>query len=216
MAKVKKSNVTDTKDAELSKELTKLLIQNEYSIGNLTEEDLTDETKLKEKLKSLLVKINKAEFSFIIDHRSDMLEEAFFLARNKKYNYAKILYATFFEHAINNIVDFQCGKKKIDGKSKVEIIRNVNLAGKLTWLLKLLDLPKFNKTYQSIILQLAEQRNSFIHYKWTRTSDFDIEKIQAVEITFLKKIKSAIAYVKRYETLILYQKNKSKLDKFYK
>ncbi len=200
------------KDKIMAIKVAKTFINSLFTQGHLTQQDLSlPKEEFEKKIKDL---VDRSELSIGVDHRDDLIKKADTLVWQKEHEYAKVLYAMFFEHSINYLISHECQKRKIDEKTKIEIIKSVDIFGKLTWLLKLLDFPKFNDTYKSIIKKLSDDRNAFIHYKWKADNEKDANKTnpKIIDEEF-KKIKSAVKYMKHYSTTLLYQKNKNKLDK---
>lgn len=194
----------------LGKVLVQAIIETHYVSGNITDSDLADKGVLLEKVRRIIAAKN---LNFVIDHRPTILEQADLFCKAGKYEFAKVFYATFFEHCINAVIDAACVKKRIDEKTRMSVIRSVNLSGKLSWLLSVLGLKPFNKVHLTTITQLTEQRNSIVHYKWNRTSFDEDDGEMKQEIQFYKKIKAAIAYTKRYESIVLFNKSSSKVKK---
>jgi hypothetical protein len=121
------------------------------------------------------------------------------------------------EHTLNSIIHHQCFKKKFDEKTKLDILRNVNLIGKCSWLIKLLGLPPMKSDHVKTILAIADERNSFFHYKWKPDPDTDkipdLDKEDRVYSEKIKKIKALIKYLKNYETNQEYGGKKKKIIK---
>ena len=200
------------KDKHMAIQVAKSFISAFFTQGHLTEEDLSlSQDEFYKKIKDI---VDKSELTVGVDHRSDIIEKADNLLLQKDYDYARILYAMFFEHSINHLISHECQKRKFEEKVKIEIIKSVDIYGKLTWLSKLLGFPKFNDKHRLIIKKLSDDRNAFVHYKWKVDNDDENKKTKEPnnEEEF-KKIKLAVKYMKQYETNLLYQKNKSRLNK---
>lgn len=174
--------------------------------GHLTEEDLN----LPEEdftLKMLSISENST-FNIVIDHRERILIEANNLFRKKEFELSKIFYAMFFEHSLNGLIERYCSKKRFDEKTQIDIIRSIDLQGKITWLLKILEFPKFNEAHKKIIKKLSEDRNSFIHYKWKPIpEEFKSNKANEI-IEEFKSIKKTITYMKQYESRVIFKRKK--------
>ena len=197
-------------DLRLARQVSHSLIKSLFSKGILTEEDLqlpTDEFYSK-----FLKIVKESEVAIVTDYRGGIQQEAENYYKSKHYDYARLFYATFFEHSLNGLIKNECEKRKINEKTKTDIIRSVDLYGKLTWLPKLLGFKEFNKNHIKTIKRLAEQRNSFVHYKWNPSSD-DLDNLQSdVElIEEFKKIKLAVKYMKSYESHVYFRRSKGKL-----
>lgn len=184
------------------------VVNNLFVRGELTELDLNLSKK------ELIVKISKLIGYFdgiVIDYRFDILSQAEVFYENGNYEYAKVFYAMFFEHSLNCIIENECYKRKIDKKMQIEITKNINIQGKLTWLLALFGYKKFNQHHLVTIKKLIDNRNAFIHYKWQPIPDNN-EDIKLQMDKEFEKIKSAVKYMKCYEAFIFYEKNKGKLN----
>ena len=177
--------------------------------GLISEEDLTDKSHLLEKMREL---IKDANFTIIIDHRESILNtaEEFFI--NEKYDFSIIFFAMYFEHAINNLITHALEKKKTSKKTKMELIRAVNIVGKFSWLLEVLDLPAFNSKHKTTIINASNERNAFIHYKWNSAPDISIDKEKEGIINLIEQIRKSVTYFKKYESRVLYNNKKGKLN----
>lgn len=209
-SKRKKILITTKKKLALS--VANSIINSLFIEGLLTEDDLKlSQNELNKKVLDL-VDTSKNELVFSVDHRLNIIKQADLFLQQEEHEFAKILYATFFEHSLNRLISHECKKRKIEENTLIEIIKQTNIHSKLTWLLKLLNLPTFNNAYIKIIKKLSDDRNAFIHYKWKSYNDDDIEKSNIInKDDEFKQIKRAVKYMKRYESHILFRKNKTKL-----
>jgi hypothetical protein len=193
------------KDKRLALQAVKEIIASYFTDGALTEADL--HLSHEEFLAKVRALSDSSNFISVVDYRHSLLQEANNLYEQKKYELAKIIYAMFFEHTLNGFVYHFSTRGSIDEKTQIDIIRSVDIQGKLTWLLKLLGFPPINEKYRKIIKKLSEERNSFIHYKWkSDRQDNDKDYVQD-----FKQIKQAVTYMKNYEARILFNKNKTRL-----
>jgi len=179
--------------------------------GDIKEDDLNDPHVLKTKMLSML----NNGISIVVDHRSTILDQAEIFVSQLRYEYAKVFFATYFEHSINSIISTQLSKNRISEKSKNELIKSISLPAKYTWLLELLGLPKFNETYRKTIASTADARNAFLHYKFTPEPDTDkipnLDRENKRNISEIENIRKAVRYTKSYEAKITYRKNKRRL-----
>ena len=134
------------------------------------------------------------------DHRETIAKEARRLFKNEEFFLSCLLYATWFEHWVNGLVIKIGMRKKLSQEMIVQIIRNTNFSGKLTWLLHLFELPAINPTHKKRILKIMEMRNSFVHFK-NKFVDMDDheKKIKDPVRQTLREIEKTISYLKRYE-----------------
>ena len=105
---------------------------------------------------------------------------------------------------MNYIIQSACYNSEIDRKTTTEIIRNVNIGGKSTWLIKLLGLRPINEKHIKTILKTAELRNAYIHYKWKPDNSKGKD-----ENEHLKNVKEMVKYLRTYETKIEFQGKKN-------
>lgn len=209
MDRLEKDAPKDKATENLADDLLELFVRNIFASGDITEGHLKDRAALRDRIKKLL---STSDLVFVIDHRDGILAQGNLYVKRGDFDFAKLFFAIFFEHTINHLIEVVGRRRKFDQSTRKEVIRNINLNGKCTWLLKLLDLKPFNKKHQATILSLADQRNAFIHYKWSEATNLEKPE-EAREMEFVKKIKAAVAYLKRYESLVLYNKSLSKIKK---
>ena len=185
-----------------------------YKSGEITIEDFDDTAKLKKKL----LKLNsKTEYKIVVSHTEDLLKTAREFRDKDDSNKAKLFYATYFEHELNDLIIELTQKKNIDKKTTTDIIKSVTIIGKLTWLLSILGATKFSEIHKNIILKIADERNAFVHYKYnpenddfkttSQEKDNNLKKIEG-----FKKIENAITYLKKYKSRILFNGNKTHIE----
>jgi len=104
-------------------------------------------------------------FAMIIDHRHDLLRRARSSARTEDRYIAVVFYATYIEHHLNGIIEKLCSRRNPPVAS-TRILRETTLNAKCTWILELLGAPPLGNLWVKRIMELADARNSFIHYKW--------------------------------------------------
>lgn len=193
------------------------LVNDLHNSGIISDADLSDKHIVKQKILEFLNSKSKEVFSLIVDHRDTILSLAELQNKEGHKEFSISLYATFVEHTLNSIIHRQCFKKNFDEKTKLDILKNVNLIGKCSWLIKLLELPPLKSDHVKTILSIADERNSFFHYKWKPEPDTDkipdIDKEDRVHNEKIKKVKALLKYLKNYETKIVYGGKKKKIIK---
>ncbi|MFT3844059.1 MAG: hypothetical protein QM725_03325 [Lacibacter sp.] len=203
---------------KLAKSILPDFINSLHKEGIISESDLSDKKIVFEKLRGYMAK-NKGNINWeiFVDHRETLIKVAETEIKKGHFEFAVALYATFIEHTLNRIVHLACSSKKIDNKIQTEIIRSVNIIGKCTWLIKLLDLPTIRQENVKTILSISDERNAYIHYKWKPETDTDkipdLDKEKKEEDEKIKKIKSLLRYLKTYETKLEYKGKKKHIDK---
>ncbi len=184
------------------------LVHSLFKDGTLTISDFDDEKKFLKKIKDIN---DKTEYQLVIDHTEDLLNTARKFNKNGNTDNAKIFYATYFEHELNGIIDELCMKKSISKKETNNIIRSVNLIGKLTWLPLLLGIPQIAIKHKNTILKLAGDRNAYIHYKHNPEPDEINENDEQKQQDDIKEIEKTINYFKKYISRTLYKNQKTQL-----
>lgn len=208
------------KDPEMKKQFEKLFKKlipefalSVYQDGFLNKSDLKSRKALMRKLHWLSEKYKWSES--VIIHTDTLSKKAKQFEMKGDYDDAKLYYAIFFEHILNEIVLFFCEKRKLSRKIINEILKNSNIKTKLTWLPIVLGAPKIKEKYVNIILRLCDERNAFIHYKYTPIrldSNKKDENIDSITSNF-KEIKSCVTYFKNYQSRMKYNKNKGHIKK---
>lgn len=152
--------------------------------------------------------IEDAEFNFVLDYKDSILKQARLFHSEGKIELSYLLYATWFEHWINEIISILGHRKNLKENEINEIIKKIPLRGKYTWLLKLFDFKEINKTHLNLILRLTDLRNSFVHYKWKeKNNDFKNE-----EKLVMEKIEKTVKYIRNIENQNIYNNSKRKLS----
>ena len=192
---------------QLASEVVSSIAQSAIAYGEIDVEALTDEEARKKVISYLKsLKESGEEFIMIIDHKSNILEEARSFVTNKKYELALVTYATWWEHWLNGILEVKLYKKDIKGKDFKNVVASLNNRAKTTWFLKLVDLPEMSNQHLSVMAKLAEKRNSFVHYKYPPSDSLDSkESLQE----FFAEVESSLAYFIDYESTNVYQSKRS-------
>tara|TARA_R100000322_G_scaffold131122_1_gene87133 strand:- start:15 stop:644 length:630 start_codon:yes stop_codon:yes gene_type:complete len=178
--------------------------------GHLTAEDLEDGEALPSKVLSLL---QGPDINFLIDHRDKLLPNAEHFANEGTFELALMFYATYYEHTINKIIGATVHSSDLSASVTKGILRNVNLEGKLTWVLEVLGLPAFNAHYLKTVKNVSEARNAFVHYKWQPKSS-DTKTTSGHQLPQLSEDASKAAnYFKKFEARCLFKGNKGRLHK---
>lgn len=205
--------MTMTKNKKRKAHIIENILESLFIFGEITDKDIQSKQKRSKILEGLEKQLSSKKSSFItLCYRESLLKTAESFKREKEFDFAKIFYAIFFEHTINSIIDIKIKQNRFSENLKMNIIRNINVYGKFTWLLELLQLPVFNKIHLKTIEKLMDDRNSFIHYKYKLRNiddDFDLSGIK--KLKEFNEINKAINYIKRYESKIAFRGKKKKI-----
>lgn len=193
---------------KIALKVLKVLARNLYLQGEITEDQVNDK-QLIEKL--VLEDLERDGGLYLVtDHRDDLLKHAKYFHKMGSKNMAIVMYAMFFEHAINAVIAKTLSEDGIKNKTKNEILRSAALKAKLSWILEILYLPKFNDKHKKFILNIAEERNSFVHYKFNAIHEDDDpnEKTDKLLVDIMKSVK----YMKTYSTRVEYSGKKHTIE----
>ena len=189
------------------KKLIRILAESFLASGYLVEEDFNDESSLVSKVDDIL---QRAEIIPVVDHTKTLLENADKFMRTNEYDLSIIMYATYFEHELNKLIENILSKQEITNKSRNELIRSVNISGKCSWLLEVIGLPKFNLNHMKVINEVSSERNSFVHYKWNPMENYsETEK----KINLISRAKRTSTYMKQYSSKNIYSGKKGSIKK---
>lgn len=196
-------NKSEEKDF-FEKSLIPKLIESAIINGFITREDAKDPKTTREKLLKHFPK-NDDDLYWVIDYSGDILNRVKQFLKEKDFNLVYVFIGTYFEHFINEVIQIQLSKKNISDKTIKEMLRNVSLESKFTWITEIIGIPKFNSKNFFLIKKISEKRNSYIHYKYTPQkagSDIDDEKKEWKKIS--QEVKKVINYCKKYREKVIY------------
>jgi hypothetical protein len=205
--------MSSTLSKTLQKQIVEAALKSLYQDGNITDDDMRNPEQLRVKMLKI---IKKHDFTIVIDHRETIIDTARQYKKDKKYDYAVLFYAMFFEHTLNSIIDKCCSRNKIDKKTSNDIIKSVSLAGKLNWLPALLKIPKLNPTHKAVINKTADERNAYTHYKFNPDSEEPLDEREKQQIAYLNKLEKTVTYIKQYESKIIFNNKKGLFKKHIK
>jgi hypothetical protein len=138
----------------------------------------------------------KVQLHWIDDHTPNILEEARSFARQEKYTFSCLLYATYFEHWLNHTISVLGRRKNLSEGEITQIIRETQFRAKSTWLLRLLGFKRISEKHLSKMQSVVDLRNAFVHYKW-KPYDPD-DPVAEKEKELLKKILAEVEKTVRY------------------
>ncbi len=129
------------------------------------------------------------------DFRNSLLSKARSLKQQKNYHEASLYYATWFEHWINGVLLRKL--KLLDVKEANQMIRDVSLRGKYTWLLALIHERRIRRNHLISILRVCDLRNEFVHYKYKLVDVDRIDSDRSHEA--LRAAEAAVRYLLSFE-----------------
>lgn len=189
-----------------------LLLGNHISTEGKTSEEIAYE--LMKKIQAY-ISAGRFEFEISIDHTDRLLKEARKALQDDRLSISSLFYATYFEHKINHLVVKASRRQKLPNVTIKQLLREVNLRGKCTWLFKLLALKEVAKQHQDTINEISEARNAFVHYKWP-VEDDDPMQSDRKDREFrqrLNKAEKVVQYLRRFEETQIYNGQRSQVRK---
>src|SRR5438445_2988171 len=90
----------------------------------------------------------RGDIPMVIDHTPSLLDQAKKFRRTGSIELSCILFATWIEHWINQVIRNQAVRTKIPETHIVSAIKETQLRGKITWLPIMLGLPPLGKAWQ--------------------------------------------------------------------
>ncbi len=204
----------DKEEIKFRKDIVSALVESAFIYGLITEKDFDNRDILLDKVRKGIPK-KDSELFFTIVHHPDLLERAEDAVKNNEWNYVYVYYATYFEHFINDILCVWAVKQKKPHKVIKELIRKVSIEDKYSWVLELLNAPKFNTKHLKIIKKLSENRNSFLHYKFEpEAANEPAGKEQKEWNTMSRDVKKAVIYSKKYRSKFVWNGINRKKTRF--
>jgi hypothetical protein len=138
-----------------------------------------------------------------MDFRPNLLNKARSLKRRNELNEATLYYATWFEHWINFF--FMRKTHVLDENEFRQMIRDVNVRGKYTWLLALAVGQRIPEKHLRAILRICELRNEFVHYKFKLVDADKFEDEVKQRRQTYQAAENAVRYLEGFETKHLFK-----------
>jgi len=140
----------------------------------------------------------EADLGISLDWRDSLLDWANRMVLEDEYRIPIILYATWIEHTLNDVIHAYALRRSIDSDLVVRMLRETNVRAKTTWILELFDLPPFESEYLKSIQKIFDLRNLYIHYKWKSKDQYRMptEENEIKEIS--EEAQDVIEYLQAY------------------
>ena len=182
----------------------RMMLQQAIESGAISVEGKSDDEVMLE-LGTYVDELPTEAFVWVMDHRQMLLREARKYLRISNYELATLCYATWAEHTINNLLRTFLARKGLPLASINDAIRSAPHRAKFTWMLDLLDVPPLSEKHVKVLMQLAELRNAFVHYKWVgeHMDAPRAEKNRGED--FVNKLEPTVRYIAAYERRHLLQ-----------
>jgi hypothetical protein len=153
---------------------------------------------------------NSDSIRLVLDHTSALLSQARQFRNQEEYYLACLLYATWAEHWLNGLISTAGEWRKLCVEEITQIIRDTPLRSKLTWVLKLLGLPRIADRHRNAVIRLMDLRNGFVHYKWLGkpldSDDQEEAEIKPAVVGF----ESTVKYLQTYQSRKIYARSRNR------
>lgn len=205
LSKISKESLElNEKDREYGPIIINRVVTSLVKHGLLNINDMDRSQILNETLKI----VKDIDFKIVLDYKDNILANARKFRMNDEMELSYLLYATWFEHWINEVISILAVKKDLSDKEVYEIIRNVSIVGKYTWLLKIFEFEEIEEKHLKLIMKLIELRNRFVHYKWNEKND----DLKNKEDIVMENIEETVQYLMDMENKYIYNNSKEKLN----
>jgi len=202
---------TRSGDAQAIRVLQEAILRGMVAEGIFDPTGLSDEearTKLRKQLRGQyqgLLRRNEAPIVLITTDRTpELTKEARRCENHDLHEIAILLYATACEHWLNHVISALCKRRSLNREDAAQVIRDVSVRAKCTWLLKLLRAPAIKDHHFKKLMLLMDLRNEFAHFKWKGTN-YDVEEEGDRAKNFLATWKQTLDYLSRYRQRVVYR-----------
>lgn len=181
---------------QIDREVLAVIYESLLANGHIDPDGKTDEQVMSEVRETARKWLSQRPVMWSIDFRQDLLNRARSYKRKRRNHEAILYYATWFEHWINNIL--LRGLQTLDEREARQMIRDVNLRAKFTWLLALVHERRIPQRHINTIVHVSDLRNEFVHYKFRKLdidNDDDFRKLKSAHHSAEKSVR----YLQRFE-----------------
>lgn len=167
--------------------------------GHIDPEGKTEDQVMNEVRKFALKWSAQRPMRMATDYREDLLTRARANKRSRDYYDAVLYYATWFEHWINCMLIWRL--HRLNEAEVNQMVRDVNIRGKYTWLAALTHGYRFPQRHIKTINQVSAMRNEFVHHKYVLS---DVDKWHEEPVRFQAVFRSAEAAVRYLQKFALH------------
>src|SRR2546423_11757400 len=108
------------------------------------------------------------KMAWVIDPRSTLLAQARDFRKRERAELAILLYATWFEHWINGLLDNRAATAGFTAAEVSLLLRHTStLKAKFSCFPVIVKFPRLSAKHIHAVATCAELRNAFVHYKFT-------------------------------------------------
>lgn len=194
----------------VARQLLESVFQTAVSRGDISIKGKSQDQILEEFRKYLTVeKLRTVPFRYAINYTETLRALGRdFLEKNQPW-ITVLMYSTWVEHTLNFLISVGLERRGFGDATVKQVIRDVSLAGKLSWLLPVLGFRAIHSGHRDTLKALADKRNEFVHYKWPYRKDHSDAELR----TSLSQIEKTLRYLAQYVTRETLSGGKSRIAK---
>jgi hypothetical protein len=147
---------------------------------------------------------DEVDLGLVVDHREKLLSYARYAVEQNDYGIATLMYSTWVEHWLNDLIAAFLRRSQLDEDDVVRALRDIPIRSKIGWVLSFLKLPDLDHKVRNSIIQLIDNRNQFVHYKWKDQGRTVGREQERSFIDFVKSFEAIVDYLTEYEIQHLY------------
>ncbi|MDN3937093.1 hypothetical protein QWJ39_12325 [Arthrobacter sp. YD4] len=152
-------------------------------------------------------------FSVILDHQDSVLEQAQAFEASGKADFAITFYATWIEHRLNDMFIWKVKRLGKPQSEAVELIRLNSVKRKTGKVWTDTFGHELDTDIVATILDIADRRNAFVHYKWQAMGDEEMDDAKAEKAAVLAKTEPLVRQLIELRTDMVFGDSTGFLDK---
>ncbi len=181
---------------QIGRELIAMVYEALLADGQINPDGKTEE-QIMAKVREAALKWSKDRpMMWSTDFRQDLLNRARSFKRRRNNHDAILYYATWFEHWINGVL--LRGLRSLDERESYQMIRDVGLRGKFSWLLALVHEKRIPQRHVKTVLHVCDLRNEFVHHKY-KLADIDSDDEDKQLKCAQRSAEKTVRYLQRFE-----------------
>jgi hypothetical protein len=154
----------------------------------------------------------EGEVLVVFDYKTLLLREARRFATEGANEPACLFYATWLEHWLNQMIVTAAGRRGLSREEITQMIRDLSLRAKVSWVFPALSLPRLEQTHQGLAIELSDLRNAFVHYKWQ--GEPEDRPRQTALARAIERVEETVTYLEDFERREIYGENERGATEF--
>jgi hypothetical protein len=134
------------------------------------------------------------------DFRNELLAQANQAAQDGHHGLALTFYAIWLEHVINGLLITALGKQGYSEGIIKPLIKELKLRTKMSSLWAIASLTPFDDEALKNVERISEQRNAFVHYKWTGYEESVRARLSSQERALVEAAKGLVELISDIES----------------